>query len=355
MKHMMRWAGVVAGLTLGGSVSSAQADTALQHWPQAQAKQVDAMIVANKGREGAYAVFDMDNTSYRNDATEALLAYMESKGRLTRETLDPSLKLIPFKDVNGQHESLYSYYLRLCELDELVCYPWMAQSFAGFTLGELKQNVDEMMASAPIKETYYSGDALKETTITPPKPSKGMQELYHRLQENGIKVYVMTAGNEEIVRMIASDPKYGYGLDPKQVIGVNMLLKNPQTGDMTTSRFQIRDGKYDQQANMHLMLTPYLINPMTWFEGKLGTIIGWIDQWQKPVMVGGDTPRSDGYMLLNGVDVEHGGVRLWVNRKVKSLAEIREWRKAAAERQRALGQSVTADKNWVEVTPDELD
>lgn len=355
MKHMMRWAGLTAGLALGSLMTAAQADTALQHWPQAQAKQVDAMIAANKGREGAYAVFDMDNTSYRNDATEALLAYMESKGRLTPNKLDPSLKLIPFKEKNGQPESLYSYYLRLCEMNELVCYPWIAQAFSGFTLGELKQNVDEMMASAPIKETYYSGDTLKETTITPPKPSKGMQELYHRLQEHGIKVYVMTAGNEEIVRMIASDPKYGYGLDPKQVIGVNTLLKNPKTGEMTTSHFQIREGKYDQQANMNLVQTPYLVNPMTWFEGKLGTIIGWIDQWQKPVMVGGDTPRSDGYMLLNGVDVEHGGVRLWVNRKPKSLAEIQEWRKTSAERQKALGQPVTADKNWVEVTPDELD
>lgn len=355
MKQTMRWAGLAAGLALSGMTLNAQAETTLQHWPQAQAKQVDAMIAANKGREGAYAVFDMDNTSYRNDATEALLAYMESKGRLTREKLDPSLKLIPFKDVKGHHESLYSYYMRLCEVDELVCYPWIAQAFAGHTLGELKQNVDEMMASAPIKETYYSGDTVKETTITPPKPSKGMQELYHRLQENGIKVYVMTAGNEEIVRMIASDPKYGYGLDPRQVLGVNMLLKNPKTHEMTTSRFQIRDGKYDQQANMNLVMTSYLVNPMTWFEGKFATIVGWIDQWQKPVMVGGDTPRSDGYMLLNGVDVEKGGVRLWVNRKPKALQEIREWRQASAERQKALGQPVTADKNWVEVTPDELD
>lgn len=103
-------------------------------------------------------------------------------------------------------------------------------------------------------------------------------------------------------------------------------------------------------------MTPYLVNPMTWFEGKLGTITGWIDQWQKPILVAGDTPRSDGFMLLNGVDVEHGGLRLWMVRKPAALQEMHTWRRESAERQRALGQQpVTADINWVEVTQEMLD
>ena len=119
----------------------------LEHWPAAQAQHIDAMVAANRGREGAYAVFDMDNTSYRYDATEALLAWMEHKRILTRERLDPSLKLIPFRDEQGARESLYSYYNRLCsEVDDLACYPWIAQAFSGFTLRELKQHVDDMMA-----------------------------------------------------------------------------------------------------------------------------------------------------------------------------------------------------------------
>lgn len=331
------------------------AATTLDHWPVEQARQVDAMINANRGREGVYAVFDMDNTSYRNDATEALLAYMERKGVLTRERLDPSLKLIPFRDEQRVKESLYSYYTRLCSMDELICYPWIAQAFAGFSLRELKQNVDEMMVQGqPIPVSYWAGSEQKQSSVMPPRPLKGMQELYHRLQENGIKVYVMTAGNEEIVRMIASDPRYGYGLDPAQVIGVNMLLKDPRNGELTTSRFQIRDGRYDQARNLDMVLTPYLVNPMTWLEGKLGTITGWIDQWQKPIMVGGDTPRSDGFMLLNGVDIDHGGVRLWVVRKPSALQQMRDWRKASAERQKSLGQSVTANSQWVEVAQDDL-
>lgn len=345
----------ISGIALMSSLT-AQGATMLEHWPADQAHQIDAMIDANRGREGLYAVFDMDNTSYRYDATEALLAWMERKGALTRERLDPSLKLIPFRDEQGVHESLYSYYNRLCsDVDDLVCYPWIAQAFSGFTLRELKQNVDEMMADGhPIPVSYWSGNTLKQSTVNPPQPLKGMQELYHHLQENGIKVYVMTAGNEEIVRMIASDPKYGYGLNPAQVIGVNMLLKDPKTGAMTTSRFQIRAGHYDPAQNLDKVMTPYLVNPMTWFEGKLGTIAGWIDQWQKPILVAGDTPRSDGFMLLNGVDVEHGGLRLWVVRKPAALQEMHTWRRESAERQKALGQPVTADMNWVEVSQDML-
>ncbi len=95
-------------------------------------------------QQGNYAVFDMDNTSYRYDLEESLLPFMENKGLITRDKLDPSLKLIPFKDTADHKESLFSYYYRLCEVDDMVCYPWVAQVFSGFTLKELKGYVDEI-------------------------------------------------------------------------------------------------------------------------------------------------------------------------------------------------------------------
>ncbi|MEB0092501.1 haloacid dehalogenase-like hydrolase, partial [Pseudomonas sp. CCI4.2] len=103
---------LAAALTLG--IASHAFATELTHWPAAQAKQLNAMIEANANK-GNFAVFDMDNTSYRYDLEEALLPYMENKGLITRETLDPSLKLIPFKDTADHKESLFSYYYRLCE------------------------------------------------------------------------------------------------------------------------------------------------------------------------------------------------------------------------------------------------
>ena len=86
--------------------------TELDHWPAEAAKQLDRMITAN-AHKGNYAVFDMDNTSYRYDLEEALLPFMENKGLLSRDKLDPSLKLIPFKDSAEHKESLFSYYYRL--------------------------------------------------------------------------------------------------------------------------------------------------------------------------------------------------------------------------------------------------
>lgn len=345
---------VTCALLLMLAVSSAKAATELKHWPDGVKKQLDEVIAKNANK-GNFAVFDMDNTSYRYDLEEALLAYMEMKGVLTRDTLDPALKLIPFKDSPDFKEGMISYYYRMCEEDDLICYPWVAQVFSGFTLQELKQNVDELMTyDKTLKARYYSGDAIKETEINPPKPFRGMQELYNKLMENGIDVYVMTAASEELVRMVASDPKYGYNVKPENVIGVTMLLKDRKTGKLTTSRLQIEKGQYEQKKNLSLELTSYLMNPMTWYEGKMGTILGYIDQWKKPVLVGGDTPISDGYMLLNGVDVSKGGARIWVNRKDSSMKQMQDWWKKSAEKQKELRLPVTADKNWLVVKPEEI-
>ncbi len=344
---------LVAGALLAGVALGASA-TELTHWPAEAAAKLNALVKANANK-GAYAVFDMDNTSYRYDLEESLLPYLEMKGVLTREKLDPSLKLIPFKDTPEFKESLNSYYYRMCEVDDLVCYPWVAQVFSGFTLKQLKGYVDEMLASGqPVPIKYYDGDKVVDGTVNPPKMYSGQQELMNLMRENGIEVYIISAASEELARMVLADPKYGYNVKPENIIGVNMLLKDKATGALTTSRLQIKKGKYDPAKNMDLEVTPYLMNPMTWYEGKLGTILGWIDQWKKPILVAGDTPISDGYMLFNGTDVEKGGMRIWVNRKAKYLKQIQDWQVKAAGQQKSLGQVVTADKNWIVVEPKDI-
>lgn len=74
----------------------ALAETQLEHWPADARAKLETMIARN-ANTGAYATFDMDQTTYRYDLLDPFLAYMEQKGLLTRETMDPSLKLIPFK------------------------------------------------------------------------------------------------------------------------------------------------------------------------------------------------------------------------------------------------------------------
>lgn len=337
-----------------GLASQAFAATELKHWPAPAAEQLNKMIAANANK-GNFAVFDMDNTSYRYDLEESLLPYLENKGLITRDTMDPSLKLIPFKDTADHKESLFSYYYRLCEVDDMVCYPWVAQIFSGFTLKELKGYVDEMMASGkPVPVTYYDGDVVKTMDVQPPKVFTGQAELFNKLMENGIEVYVMTAASEELVRMVAADPKYGYNVKAENVIGVSTLLKDRKTGELTTARKQIAAGKYDEKANLGLELTPYLWTPATWMAGKHAAILTYIDEWKKPVIVGGDTPTSDGYMLFHDVDVAKGGVHLWVNRKDKYMTQLNGMMAKHAAAQAKEGLPVTADKNWVIVKPDEI-
>ena len=132
-----------------------------------------------------------------------------------------------------------------------MCYPWVAQIFSGYTLKELKGLVDELMAyGKPIPATYYEGDTVKTIDIQPPRIYQGQRELMNHLMENGIEVYIMTAAHEELVRMVASDPRYGYNVKPQNVIGVATMLKDRKTQELTSSRLQIQKGKYDPAKNM---------------------------------------------------------------------------------------------------------
>jgi phosphoserine phosphatase len=336
------------------TASQATNHTRLQHWPKDAAAALDKMITANANSSN-YACFDMDNTSYRFDLEESLLPFLENRGILTRSNLPQELKLIDFKDTANFTESLYSYYSRLCELDDLLCYPWVAQVWAGFTLRELKGYVDELMAyNKTIPTKYYDGDVVVDHNVSTPQIFRGQVELYNTLMANGIEVYVITAAAEELVRFVASDPKYGYNVKPENVIGVTTFLRNATSGALTNSRKQIEDGVYDEEANLDLVFGTYLNTPVPWFSGKWAAILTFIDQWKKPVLVGGDTPSSDGYMLFHGVDVAKGGIHLFVNRSASAFAEINEMIDDNAAGQAANGLNVTADKNWVFVLPQDI-
>jgi len=297
----------------------------------------------------------MDNTSYRYDLEESLLPFLENRGILTRETLDPTLKLIDFKDTANFTESLYSYYNRLCEVNDFVCYPWAAQIWSGFTLRDLKCYVDELMAlntTIPVK--YWDGDEVTSSTVSPPQVFRGQAELYNALMDHGIAVYVISAAHEELVRMVASDPKYGYNVPPQNVIGVTTMLKNATSGALTNARIQIEEGTYDQEANLDLVVGPYLFTPATWFAGKWAAILTYIDQWKRPILAAGDTPGSDSYMLFHGVDVSKGGIHLWINRREAYYQRILQEQVDNAKGQAENGREVTADKNWVVVKPDDI-
>ncbi|MFD9905676.1 haloacid dehalogenase-like hydrolase [Streptomyces sp. NPDC059063] len=351
------WPGADADAAAKAPDFARTAAASLKHWPKPVAAKLGKVIAAHEDK-GAYAVFDADNTTYRHDLEEALLPFLEMKGVLTRESMAPSLKVIPFKDTAGHKESLYSYYNRLCEVDDQVCYPWAAQIFSGFTLKQLKGYVDELLAyDKPIPATYYENGKVTKTEVERPEFFPGMRELYKSLRAHGIEVYVVSAASEDLVRMVLADPKYGYGVKPQNVIGVGLQLKDRKTGRVTSSRKEIAEGRFTPKDRKRLAkyeLTPNLWAPLTWYQGKPAAISTYIDEWKKPVLVAGDTPVSDGPMLFHSADVRHGGVRVWVNRKEKYLRQLDGMKRENAARQRELGQPVTADKRWLTVTPEQI-
>ncbi|CAK1368241.1 hypothetical protein CB0940_11086 [Cercospora beticola] len=354
-------AAVTTARTMNPNITTSPINIPLKHWPEPQASQLRKMIAGNANSSN-YACFDMDNTSYRFDLEESLLPFLENRGILTRDTMDQTLKLVPFADNTASNytESLYSYYLRLCEIDDMICYPWAAQIFSGFTLRQLKTWVDELLAlntTIPVQYLSTSSNGtttLESSSVNPPKLFRAQVELYNTLQTNGIEVYVLTAAHEELVRMVASDPKYGYNVPPQNVIGVTTLLRNTTSGEVTTARKQIEAGTYDPEANLDLVITPYLWTPATWFAGKWAAILTYIDEWKRPILVGGDTPGSDGYMQFHGVDVAKGGVHLWVNKSKSNFEELQGMITNNTEAQIRNGRVVEADKNWVYVLPEEI-
>ncbi|EMD63734.1 hypothetical protein GGP41_005628 [Bipolaris sorokiniana] len=348
------WLAFASSFSVATPHYGAHHKTQLKHWPADAAKALNTMIARNANQSN-YAVFDMDNTSWRYDIEESLLPFLENRGILKRENLDPSLKLVDFKDTANFTESLFSYYNRLCDIDTFLCYPWAAQVWSGFTLRELKGYVDELMAyNSTIPTKYWDGDEVVSSSVHTPQVFRGQAELYNALMENGIAVYIMSASHEELVRMVASDPKYGYNVPPENVIGVTTVLKNTTSGAVTNAREQITAGTYNETANLDLVVTPYLWTPATWFAGKWAGILTYIDQWKRPILVGGDTPGSDSYMQFHGVDVSKGGIHLWINRKDSYFKQLQEEIRNNTLAQIANGREVTADKNWIVVKPEEI-
>ncbi len=326
----------------------------LPHWPQ-EAAQPLSRLIARHAHSGAYAVFDADNTTYHHDLIAALLAFMELRGVLTRDTMQASLTLIPFRDTAQRRESLTSYYERLGEIDDQVGYPWASQIFAGFTLREIKRELDAMLAQGePIPAWHYVDDQVQQLAIEVPRMQRGQQALFRALMDHGIEVYMVSAASEEIVRMVVSDPKYGYHVKPQNVIGVSLLLRDRQAGTVTTARKLIAENRYDPQTLLDHEMTTALWAPLTWYEGKQAAIHTYIHPWKKPVLVAGDTPLSDGPMFLRGPDPDHGGLRLFIAREDRYRDHIAQLQSDHAADQHAHGHPVTADRNWVIVTPEQI-
>ena len=211
-------------------------------WPEDSRRTIAEAVARAAARDTAppFATFDADGTIWSSDATESFLAYLDAQGILKPDHIEAHLRIVPFLPGEG----VYSYYLRLCEKDKAIGYPWCAQAFAGFTLADLRHHYTTMMKKAGSKVRVWTAPAgetpvSREEFIAVPKLFAQQAQLVHALENNGIRVYIVTASPEEIVRFLACaptcDPLFTLDLPPERIIGINVLLRDDRTGDVTSS------------------------------------------------------------------------------------------------------------------------
>jgi len=209
---------------------------------------------------------------------------------------------------------------------------------------------------ATIPAKYWRGGKLVDVEVEPPRIYPGMRELINAMQENGIEVFFISAALEELVRMVACDPRYGLNIKPENVIGVSTLLKDRTTGEITTARLQIKkghffDATYPKKRHMDMELTPTLWSPNTMYFGKAWAIKDYIHPVNRPILVAGDSP-NDHPMLFEAE--EFGGIKLWINRKEAYWEATKEARKLRAQQQRDAWQYPSANKRWLMVRPADI-
>ncbi|MCG8615634.1 MAG: haloacid dehalogenase-like hydrolase, partial [Desulfobacterales bacterium] len=312
-------------------------------------------MIRENAHQGEFAVFDADNTIWFQDLEENLLSYLEMKGILTKQTMDPTLRIVPMHP----DDTLLSYGFRLYALDHKIGYPWFGKIFSGFTLAQLKQYVDELFAlnGKAITNRCWEDGSRRTYVSYAPRIYPAQRELINTLTENGIEVYVITAALEELVRMVVSDPAYGINIKPENVIGLSCLLKNRDTLEVTTARKQISEGYFwddvfSKPDHYALEMTSHIWGQDTSYEGKVAALREYIHPLKQPVLAAGDSPSD--HSLLLSTDTSKAGVKIWVNHNEPDTDLTKEAFRKRAREEEGLHLAVTGDKNWVILRPDEL-
>lgn len=124
-----------------------------------------------------------------------------------------------------------------------VSYPWVLYMFTGMTSQEVwaiaEQSNDVALGEKLELYTLTSSEALPgEAGVVTGQYKRGlriapeMSNLMNVLRANGIDVYICTASLDDVVRVFANNPKYGYNVPMENVIG--MRLEKNQDGTYKT-------------------------------------------------------------------------------------------------------------------------
>ncbi|MEX3668981.1 haloacid dehalogenase-like hydrolase [Paraburkholderia phenoliruptrix] len=239
--------------------------------------------------------------------------YANYKGLAGDKSLEAMQETDQFQDFRAK---LYFMYGAICDTHPLeVGYKWIIYFYKNMT-------PVEMQAMAAASNDHGIGDALRKVAYESPPTLPGkagvvsdkhfhgiriheeIRALMHTLRANGIDVYVSTASLDDVVRVFAGHPNYGYGVPPENVIGM---------------RLEMKDGKYtsDYKSGWHFN---YGLGKTVGIRGELESKKGY-----GPLLVFGDSD-GDAWMLRDFKDTAAGVI---VNRMKKG--EIGADSKLAAE------------------------
>lgn len=297
-------------------------------------------LIERNANKGEYVVFDWDYTSIYKDTQENLFRYQidNLKFKMTPEefltAIRKDIPLIPFdddyKNVDGEsiniiqisndllkrYTFIYENYInsQKMTLEEIkgteeftdfkgklaflyeaiggsfshdISYPWVLYLFHGMT-------VDEVTTLAKEANNYGLGEKIGTYVIESSDVLKGeagkvsysynsglriqseIADLFEAFKKNGIDIYVVSASLQDIVKVFATDPSFGYNLDSDNIYGMRLEMN----GDKYT--YNYRKGY-----------------PQTQTKGKVETINRFIKpkyEYKDPILVAGDS--SGDYNML---------------------------------------------------------
>jgi len=314
----------------------------LSYWSEKIVARLDKLASAF-AYDYNYAVFDADGTLWSNDLSESLLSLLESEKVISVGRYNEAM--FPMPIMSG--ESLVSYYLRLCDADINIGYFWLCQAFAGFSPGELKEHIDDLFnKNGSISYMAFQNDgSIVEKWIDRPTVFFWQQELRAFLFEKGINVYVVTASQEELVRMVVADPKYGFDIPSSSVIGMRLALRSSNGKKIL--------GQHDKSLNKNYyesMITSSLSGITTWYSGKAAAIKEYVDPVKKPVLVAGNS-ESD-FAMLNYAKADPG-MKILVTENDEQQSLLKE--KICAMKGLDKNESqFLKTKKWEVISPDQF-
>lgn len=193
-----------------------------------------------KNADGKLVTLDAIATDLVSDYKYLYENYKELKGTKSLEEVKATEQFADFRT------KLYFLYEAINEThSNSIGYPWVLYLFTNMT-------VEEVHALAEASNDVNLGMAIQKVTWTSPKALAGkagvvtashttglrltseVGNLMNTFRSNGIDVYVVSASLEDVVRVFATLPKYGYNLPSENVIGMRLATEN----GLITNKYQ---------------------------------------------------------------------------------------------------------------------